>query len=415
MSKLNVADAVSEERLWARHVEMARIGGTPKGGVKRLALTPEDIEARRLLVRWARELGFGCAADPIGNMFFRREGTDAGVAPVMSGSHTDTQVTGGRFDGIYGVLAAFEALQAAEDAGITTKRPMEAVVWTHEEGSRFPPGCMGSQVFADPAKLDQTLALTDLDGITVAAALAEFQAALPDLERRPFECPVDAFIEAHIEQGPVLEATGKTIGIVTGIQGTRRFTIEVEGEEAHAGTTPRAHRKDAVLAAVDMIAALRRLMHDDEDKARFTVGRFIVSPNGTSVVPAHVLFTIDFRHPDDEALARLGDQIKPVCADNAGPCQVTVSETRRVPTHWFPDLVPDAILAAAQRLEIPHMHIFSGAGHDARYLLARCPSGMIFVPCEKGISHTEAENAKPEDLAAGAKVLAEAMVALANR
>lgn len=415
MPNLSIANAVSEERLWARHVEMARIGGTPKGGVNRLALTPQDIEARALLVRWARELGFGCAADPIGNMFFRREGTDAGAAPVMSGSHTDTQITGGRFDGIYGVLAAFEVLQAAEDIGIRTKRPMEMVVWTHEEGSRFPPGCMGSQVFADPAKLDQMLALKDPDGVTVAAALAEFQAALPDLDRRPFERPVDVFIEAHIEQGPVLEATGKTIGIVTGIQGTRRYTIEVSGEEAHAGTTPHAHRKDALFAAVDMIAALRGLMHDDEDKVRFTIGRLVVSPNGSAVVPAHVLFTIDFRYPDDGALARLGDQIGRICRENAGPCDVTVAETRRAPTDWFPNLVPDAILAAARRLDVPHMPIFSGAGHDARYVLARCPSGMIFVPCEKGISHTEAENAKPQDLAAGARVLAEAMVALANR
>ena len=415
MSNLNIAAAVSEERLWARHVQMARIGGTPKGGVKRLALTPEDIEARSLLVAWAKDLGFGCAADGIGNMFFRREGTDPGAAPVMSGSHTDSQISGGRFDGIYGVLAAFEALHAAEDAGIVTKRPMETVVWTHEEGSRFSAGCMGSQVFANPGKLEQTLALKDPDGVTVAQALAEFQAAMPDLERRPFEFPVDAFIEAHIEQGPVLEATGNIIGIVTGIQGTRRYTVEVRGEEAHAGTTPRAHRKDALLAAVDMIAALRRLMHDVEDKARFTVGRLVVSPNGSAVVPSYVLFTIDFRHPEDEALARLGDQVERICIENVGPCEVMVSETRRAPTDWFPNLVLDAILAAAMKLEIPHMHIFSGAGHDARYLLARCPSGMIFVPCEKGISHTEAENAKPQDLAAGTRVLAETMVALANR
>lgn len=409
------AAAVNEQRLWQRHMEMAKIGETPKGGVNRQALTPDDIRARALLADWAAELGFACAMDAIGNMFVRRPGTEPDAAPVMTGSHIDTQPSGGRFDGIYGVLAGLEALQAVDDAGLATRRPLEAVVWTNEEGSRFMPGCMGSSVFVEPGRLEPMLRSEDLDGVTVAKALAELKAALPALRARPPGSEVAAFVEAHIEQGPELEATNNTIGIVTGIQGTRRFQIEVDGEDAHAGTTPRKRRKDALSAAVAMVAGLERLMHDKEDTVRFTVGRFVVSPNAPSVVPGRVMFTIDFRQPQQEVLTRLGDQVQTVCQENAKACTVTVTETSRTSPIRFEGLVPDTILSVARRLELPHMHIFSGAGHDAENLFNLCPTGMIFVPCERGISHNEAENATPYDLAAGTRVLAEVMVEIANR
>ncbi|MBI4184130.1 MAG: M20 family metallo-hydrolase [Proteobacteria bacterium] len=406
---------VSEERLWRRHMEMAKIGATAKGGVNRQALTPEDARARALLAEWARGLGFACAMDAIGNVFIRRPGAQAAAAPVISGSHTDSQPSGGRFDGISGVLAALEALEAMNQAGIETRRPVEAAVWTNEEGSRFASGCMGSQVYTEPAKLARMLAMKDLDGMSLKEALAATRAAMPTLPERPLKSPIDCFVELHIEQGPVLEATGNVIGIVTGIAGSRRFEVEVLGEDAHAGTTPRARRKDAVLAASAMIQALHKMMADPEDEVRFTIGQIRVKPNAMAVVPGYVLFTIDFRHQSEEVLTRLGDRIEGVCRAQAGPCEVTLTETRRAPTKMFSGLVPDAIEAVTRKLGVPYMRLFSGAGHDARYVADLCPTGMIFVPCEKGISHNEAENAKPSDLAAGARVLADTLVALANR
>lgn len=411
----SAAAAVNERRLWQHHMEMAKIGETPKGGVDRQALTPEDVRARALLADWAAELGFECTMDEIGNMFVRRQGTERDAAPVMTGSHIDTQPSGGRFDGIYGVLAGLEALQAVEDAGLATRRPLEAVVWTNEEGSRFMPGCMGSSVFAEPGLLEQMLCSEDMDGVTVTKALTELGVAMPAVRARPLGGEVAAFIEAHIEQGPELEATNNTIGVVTGIQGTRRFLIEVHGEDAHAGTTPRKRRKDALSAAVAMVAGLERLMYDEHDTVRFTVGRFVVSPNAPSVVPGHVAFTIDFRQPEQEVLTRLGDQVEAVCRANAKACAVGVSETSRTEPTKFEGLLPDTIDSVAKRLGLPRMHIFSGAGHDAQNLFKVCPTGMIFVPCEKGISHNEAENATSYDLAAGARVLAEVMVEIANR
>ena len=203
---------------------------------------------------------------------------------------------------------------------------------------------------------------------------------------------------------------------VSGIQGTRRFHIEVQGEDAHAGTTPRARRKDALSAAVAMVSALETMFRDDpEDITQFTVGTFLVAPNAESVVPGFVMFSIDFRQPNEDVLVRLGDQVESICQSNARGCHVRVTQTSRTPPIRFEGLVPDTILAASQRLDLPHMHIFSGAGHDAQHLFNICPTGMIFVPREKGISHNEIENATPADLAAGGRVLADTLVALANR
>jgi N-carbamoyl-L-amino-acid hydrolase len=226
---------------------------------------------------------------------------------------------------------------------------------------------------------------------------------------------VAAYVEAHIEQGPELEARGTAIGVVTGIQGRRRFLIEVHGEDAHAGTMPRRRRRDALSAAVAMVSALERLMEDADDVVRFTVGRFVVSPNAPSVVPGHVVFTIDFRHPEADALARLGDQVEPVCRASAGPCSVTVTQVSRTERVTFRGLVPDTVRSSAERLGLSRMPILSGAGHDAENLAGVCPTGMLFVPCRDGISHSAREYAAPGDLGAGARVLAETLVALANR
>jgi N-carbamoyl-L-amino-acid hydrolase len=409
------AVAVDQARLWERHLEMARIGGTPRGGVNRQALTPEDAQARALLARWGAALGLDASLDPIGNLFLRRPGQDASAPPVLTGSHLDTQPSGGRFDGTYGVLAGLEAIEAIGRVGIETRRPLELVVWTNEEGCRFAPGCMGSRAFAEPGLLDRLLAARDLDGIRVAEALHEVRTALPStVAPCGLGGPVAAYVEAHIEQGPELEAAGRVIGLVTGIQGRRRILIEVHGEDGHAGTLPRRRRKDALSAAVAMIQALEVLMHDPGDTVRFTVGRVVVSPNAPSVVPGHVLFTIDLRHPEGGTLMRLGDAVETVCRRHVGPCTVSVTDVSLTMPIRFEGLVPDTVRTVSESLGLPSMPIASGAGHDAENLHRVCPTGMLFVPCEGGISHNEAESAKPEDLAAGAQVLARVLVELAG-
>ena len=394
---------------------MARLGSTPLGGVKRLALTDLDNQARADLAAWAAGLGFDAFLDPIGNLFLRREGSDPGLPPVMSGSHTDTQPSGGRFDGAYGVLAACEALEAIHQAGVKTRRAIEAVVWTCEEGgARFPMGVMGSAAFVGAKPLADILALKDDDGETVGDALQSTRAALPTTKARLLGMPVHAFVEAHIEQGPILEDQGKTIGVVTTIQGSRRWIIMVSGEDAHAGTTNSARRKDALQAATRMVQALSRHFHDPEDRVRFTVGRFRVRPDAMAVVPGYAEFTIDFRHPEVGVLRKLGDQVAAICRAEAGPCEVRAEETSFVEPTPFSDHVPGLVERAAQGLGLSNMRMISGAGHDAMMLARICPTGMIFVPCERGLSHNEAENATPADLAAGARVLADTLVELAN-
>jgi N-carbamoyl-L-amino-acid hydrolase len=408
-----VAAAIDQDRLWQRHVDMAKIGATAKGGVNRQALTPEEGEARRLLAKWAGELGASLHIDPIGNLTLRLDGSDPDAAPVMTGSHIDTQPTGGRFDGAYGVLAGVEVLQAIRDAGVTPRRSIEVTAWTNEEGSRFQPGCTGSGVFVGAKQLDDMLAVTDRAGIRVADALADIVKTTPQAQARALGWPVHAYLEAHIEQGPRLEQEGKTVGVVTGIQGSRRFEIDIVGEEMHAGTTPHAVRKDALVAAVRIINKLHELMHDPADVLRFTIGRFETHPGSPNVVPGHVHFSIDFRHPDQAVLRERGDRIAGIAAAEGAPCAVTTKDiTWSEPVAFRPEMV-DRVAASAEALGISSMRMPSGAGHDAGLLHQVCPVAMIFVPCERGISHNEIENADPADLAAGARVLAKTMLDLA--
>lgn len=410
------ADAVKEDRLWQRHADMATLGGTPRGGVNRQALSPEDAAARNRLAQWARARGFAIFTDAIGNLFVRREGSDPSAAPVMSGSHMDSQPTGGRFDGMYGVLAAFEALEALEDAGVTTKRPVVAVAWTNEEGSRFQPGAMGSAVFAGTYKLDEMLAQKDWKGVVLEDALAETLKAAPaPLREGAPGFPVDSYIEAHIEQGPRLENAATTIGVVTAIQGSRRYIVTIEGEEAHAGTTPRAARKDAYAAATRLAAALYEATADAEDTLRFTIGRVEVSPGSPNTVPGKVSFTIDMRHPEDAVLVEHEAVIERLLAEKTTPCAASLQKVTNVPPTDFDPTVIDLVRAKAAGLGLSHMDMPSGAGHDAMHIARLCPTGMIFVPCERGISHNEIENATPADLAAGTRVLVEVLEALANR
>ena len=406
---------VDERRLWRRHVEMARIGAIPNNGVNRAAFSAEDIEARRLLVSWARARGFSISTDTIGNLFVRRRGENDGAAPVLAGSHMDSQPKGGRFDGIYGVLAALEALEAIDAAGVKTRRPIELVAWSNEEGGRFAPCTMGSAVHTGARALGDFLDVTDNAGVRLEDALTATLDALPGTARRELNAPVAGYVEAHIEQGPLLEMHSKTIGIVTGIQGLRWFNVEVFGETAHAGTTPLAVRKDALRSAVAIINALTDLTRDPADVTRFTVGRMLVTPNSTNSVASHVLFSVDIRHPDPATIGKLGEAVEPLAHRSAAPCAVKVTPTLHDDPCVFDGEVVNAVERAAGGLGYAHMRLPSGASHDAMYMARMCPTGMIFVPCEKGVSHNEAENAKPADLAAGARVLTAALLDLANR
>jgi N-carbamoyl-L-amino-acid hydrolase len=409
-----VATHVDANRLWQRHMELARFGATEKGGVNRQALSQEEIDARAQLVRWGVALGLEPSVDPIANLFLRLPGRDPSLPAVVIGSHLDSQPTGGKFDGSFGVLAALESVEAIIAAGVRPRRSIEVVSWTNEEGSRFAPGMMGSAVFTGARRLEQVGGVADASGVTVAAALATVLAAEAHLPRRNLSGPIAGYLEGHIEQGPILEQENKTIGIVTGMQGKRTMRVEIDGEESHAGTTRRSRRRDALVSAVDVVQALQNAMWDAEDVTRFTIGMFSVAPNAPSVVPGRVVFSIDLRHPDAAALLSLGNEIPEICAHSAGRCRITVRELLHEPPLEFPRRVRNLLAAVAGNLGFPARAIASGAGHDARYLHYVCPTGMIFIPCEHGISHNEAESASKRDIAAGARVLAEAVFTLAD-
>ena len=403
---------VNGERLWASLMELAQIGATPKGGVCRLAASDLDGEARRLFIRWCEAAGCTVTIDRIGNIFACRPGRNPDLPPVMTGSHLDTQPTGGRFDGAYGVMAGLEIVRTLNDLGYATEAPIEIVAWTNEEGSRFSPAMVGSGVFAGVFDLEKALATPDNTAPELKLG--------GELERIGFAGPepigghrVAAYFEAHIEQGPILEAAGDTIGVVTGAQGQRWYEITVTGQEAHAGPTPMPRRRDALVGAARMIDAVNRIGHAHAPHACATVGFVQVSPNSRNTIPGHVFFTVDFRHPEDAVLTAMDQELRQACADAAaasGGLDVEVKEFWYfAPTPFDPALVA-AVRDAAAALGYAHQDIISGAGHDAVYMARVAPSAMVFVPCKDGISHNEIEDALPADLAAGCNVLLNALL-----
>jgi len=399
---------VDRERLWQSLMQMGRIGPTARGGVGRIALTELDRQARDLFVRWCEEVGCKVRVDRMGNIFARRDGVELTRAPVMTGSHLDTQPLGGKFDGIYGVLAGLEVIRTLNDVNLSTIAPIDAVVWTDEEGVRFP-GMLASGVFSGVYTLEEAHSRTDSDGITMQAALEAIGYA-GDTPVGGY--PVDAFFEAHIEQGPVLEEEGKMVGVVLGAQGQRCFRVTVDGEEGHAGTLPMTRRKDALLGASRMIAAINGVAFHHDPHPVITVGSITVRPNSPNTIPGQASFSIDSRHPDDAALEEVEAQMREACEDIAAEAglEIAFDHVSDRTTVAFDESCIRAVREAAIRLGIPHRDIYSGAGHDACNLALAVPTGMIFVPCERGISHNEAENAKPEDLAAGADVLMQVLL-----
>jgi len=402
---------VNQERLWRSLMDLARIGATPKGGVRRLTLTETDREGRDLFARWAREAGMSVSVDAIGNMYARRAGEDATLPAVAMGSHLDSQPSGGKFDGAYGVMAGLEVVRALNEAGVATRAPLEVIAWTNEEGARFVPTMMGSGVFAGVHTLDYALAQRDTAGVSVREALDAIGYA-----GRLQPQPLGAYFEAHIEQGPVLEQTGTTIGVVLGALGQRWFDLTITGQDAHAGPTPMEIRRDALLAASRVVLEVNRLATTFPDYARGTVGQMNVLPNSRNVVPGEVRLTIDLRSAKQTTLDAMVDALRKALAATEAECRVSCALTEVVgfpPSDFAPALV-GRVRAAAADLGYSHRDIVSGAAHDAVYVSRVAPAAMVFVPCEGGISHNEIENATPEDVAAGANVLLHAVLAQAG-
>ena len=400
---------INGERLWASLMELAQIGATPKGGVCRLTLTDLDKQGRDLVTRWAREAGMSVTIDKIGNGFMRRSGRNNSLPPIMTGSHIDTQPTGGKFDGNYGVLAGIEVVRTLNDLGIETEAPIEVAFWTNEEGSRFVPVMMGSGVFAKAFTLEHAYAARDTEGKSVRDELARIGYIGSE---EPGQHPIGAYFETHIEQGPVLEDNDITIGVVQGVLGIRWFDCTVTGMEAHAGPTPMALRKDAMQVAAPIMqevvaTALRHAPH-----GRGTVGMVHVHPNSRNVIPGRVKFSIDLRNSTDAVVDQMADEVKAFAArlSQQSGLDVKIELVSSYSAIGFHADCIHAVARAAQQLGYSNMPVVSGAGHDAVYMAKLAPSGMIFIPCKDGISHNEIEDAKAEHITAGCNVLLHAML-----
>jgi N-carbamoyl-L-amino-acid hydrolase len=404
---------INGSRLWTSLMDLARIGATDKGGVKRLALTDLDRQGRDLVVQWGREAGLSITVDRIGNVFMRREGTNPALPPVVTGSHIDTQPTGGKFDGNYGVLAGLEVVRTLNEHAIRTEAPVEVVFWTNEEGSRFVPVMMGSGVFCGAFSLETAYAARDVDGKSVGE---ELQRIGYRGEQVPGAHPIGAYFETHIEQGPVLEDAGKVIGVVPAVMGLSWYDCTVGGMEAHAGPTPMHLRRDALQVATRIMQETVAIANRYPPYGRGTVGMVQVFPNSRNVIPGQVKFSIDLRNVTGELLDTMHDEIT-AFVDKTGRDSGLAISLERVsyypPCPFHPDCV-DAVRAATAALGYASMDVVSGAGHDAIYVARLAPAGMIFVPCKDGISHNEIEDAQPAHLEAGCNVLLHAMLARAG-
>jgi N-carbamoyl-L-amino-acid hydrolase len=400
---------IDGKRLWDSLMEMAKIGATEKGGCCRLALTDLDRQSRDLFVQWCEEAGCSIKIDKMGNIFARRPGKNNDLAPVMTGSHLDTQPTGGRFDGVFGVLAGLEVVRSLNDLGVETERPVEVAVWTNEEGSRFAPAMVASGVFAGVYDLEYGLTRADGDGKTMGEELQRIgYAGAEEVGGRE----IHAFFETHIEQGPILEAEEKTIGIVTDAQGQRWYELTLTGVESHAGPTPMAIRKDALLGAARVVELVNHTGLDNAPVACATVGMLEVYPNSRNVIPGKVFVAIDFRHPDDDVLAKMDATMRAGVEKIANEIGLEY-EIEQIfyykPVHFDESCVA-AVREGAEAFGYEAREIVSGAGHDACYMAKVAPTAMVFVPCVDGISHNEVEDAKPEWITGGGNVLLRAIV-----
>ncbi|MCC6716409.1 MAG: Zn-dependent hydrolase [Acetobacteraceae bacterium] len=405
---------IDAKRLWDSLMEMARFGATPKGGVRRLTLSDIDRQGRDHFRAQCEAAGLTVRVDEIGNMFARRPGRDPARLPVLMGSHLDSQPSGGKFDGALGVIAGLEVIRSLNDLGIATEAPIELVNWTDEEGSRFGHSLMGSGVWAGIYTRDKAFALADTEGVTVEQALDAIGYRGPE-PAQPF--PADAYFELHIEQGPILEREGTQIGIVTGAQAQVWYDAVATGQDSHAGTTPPSARRDALVCAARIIDLVDRMMRARGEDGRGTVGQLLVLPNSRNVVPGEVRFSVEFRHPNGAEVARIAEEFPAAAAAIATECGVgwELTELFRIPPQPFDPACVELVRQASRKLGLSARDIVSGAGHDAVYVARHVPTAMIFTPCKDGLSHNEAESIEPEEAAAGAQVLFEAVLARANR
>ena len=405
---------VDGRRLWDSLMAMAEIGATAKGGVRRLALSPVDTAGRDRFRGWCEAAGLTVRTDTMGNMFARRAGRDPARPPVLFGSHLDSQPTGGKFDGALGVIAGLEVMRTLNELGVETEAPVELVNWTDEEGARFGKAMMGSGVWAGVFDQAATEALRDTDGISIGEALdaSGYRGAEP-----AGRFPADSYFELHIEQGPILEAEGKAIGVVTGGQAQIWYDAVVTGSDSHAGTTPPANRRDALVGAARIIDLVDRTMRARGDVGRGTVGQLFVLPNSRNVIPGEVRFSVEFRHPDEAELERIATQFPRDAGFIARDSDVALSLEQRVriPAQPFDPACVGLVREAAARLGYPSRDIVSGAGHDAIFVAPHVPTAMIFTPCRDGLSHNEAESIEPDQAEAGCQVLLEVVLARANR
>jgi N-carbamoyl-L-amino-acid hydrolase len=400
---------VDGERMWASIMETAQIGGTPKGGICRLTLTDLDRQVRDWFRAACEAAGCTIAIDDMGNIFARRPGRDPTLPPIAIGSHLDTQPTGGKYDGIIGVLAGLEVLRTLNDQGYETNAPIEVINWTNEEGSRFAPAMLSSGVFAGAFGTDYAHAREDREGNRFGDELIRIG------YKGDAACgshTLGAHFELHIEQGPILEAEAKTIGVVTGVQGMRWYEVTVTGTESHAGSTPMKLRRDALLGASLMIAAVNATAWAFAPDAVATVGLIESRPNSRNVVPGSVFFTIDLRHPSDDIVAEMEAKTRVSLnriAAESGLAIVIECVWDSPAVRFDPDCIA-SVRRAAEAAGYSSRDIVSGAGHDSGYIARVAPTSMVFVPCEKGLSHNEAEHAEKSDVIAGANVLLRAVL-----
>ena len=406
---------IDGERLWYSIMAMARIGATANGGSHRLTLSDEDKAARDLFASWCAEAGLSLTVDEMGDMFAYRAGAEAGRAPVGMGSHLDTQPFGGRFDGVFGVLAGLEVIRTLNDRGIKTAAPLEIVNWTNEEGARFAPSMLASGVYGG---------VFDLDWAQSRQAVDNGAALIDELKRIGYHGGASlrdhkfaAFFECHIEQGPILDSEGIAVGVVNAAQGFRWYDIQLEGFASHTGSTPMAGRRNALLGLARLAQAVDDIAHEHAPLARGTVGSQVtVGPGSRNVIPGSVEFTVDLRHPDADTLAAMDAALRQVCAETAAAIDLQLSLEQisyTAPVAFDPGCVA-SVKRACERLGVSHTYITSGAGHDACYVARRAPTAMLFAPCKDGVSHHESESAEPADLEAVCNVLLHAVLDVAG-
>ena len=400
---------INGQRLWDSLMEMAKIGGTPKGGCKRLTLTDLDKQGRELFRAWCEAEGCTVTVDEMGNMFALRAGAEPDLPPVLMGSHLDTQPTGGKFDGVLGVLGALEVVRSLNDLKIRTKHPIVVANWTNEEGSRYAPAMLSSGVFAGVYTKEFAYSRLDAEGLALGA----------ELERIGFNgdrpiggWPIHASFELHIEQGPILEDESIDVGVVTHGQGQRWYEIRLTGFESHAGSTPMPRRKDALLGAARIVELVNQIGLSKAPLAVSTVGMLNPYPNSRNVIPGEVFMTCEFRHPMDATLsemdAKLKEGVEAICK-TVGLTYDMKQVFYYAPVEFDKDCVA-AVRRAAQHFGYSHRDIVSGAGHDACYLARVTPTSMIFTPCVDGVSHNESEDIKLDWSTAGANVLMHAVL-----